>query len=240
MHLSCSQFSNFPALAIIQRVLSAAVTVDSQVVSSIGKGILVFVAGTLTSLHPATFLILTIASSLFPHSVAPDDTPKEVEYIANRILKLKLWDSENGSRWKMSVLDMDYQILLVSQFTLLATIKKGNKPDFHGACPPALAKDVYTSLLQRTRELYAKEKELAQEDKSMKVQDGVFGAMMQVALVNDGPVTFEVSTAPKDKRGTADGVTELLHGEAHNMRGRPKKEGSKEINGNNGVAADGK
>ncbi|KAL0631660.1 D-tyrosyl-tRNA(Tyr) deacylase [Maublancomyces gigas] len=194
---------------IIQRVLSAAVTVDSQVVSSIGKGILVFVA------------------------VAPDDTPKEVEYIANRILKLKLWDSEDGSRWKMSVVDMDHQLLLVSQFTLLAKIKKGSKPDFHGACPPALAKDIYTSLLHKTRELYAKEKELTQENKNVRVQDGVFGAMMQVALVNDGPVTFEVSTASKDKMGTADGVAEPLDGQTqkkvHNMRGRP-----------NDVATDGK
>lgn len=123
----------------------------------------------------------------------------------------------------MSVVDMDYQLLLVSQFTLLATIKKGSKPDFHGACPPALAEDIYTSLLHKTREFYAKEKELTQENTNVKVQDGIFGAMMQVALVNDGPVTFEVSTASKDKMG----VTEPL--DVHNMRGRP-----------NVVAVDGK
>lgn len=125
----------------------------------------------------------------------------------------------------MSVVDMDYQLLLVSQFTLLATIKKGSKPDFHGACPPALAKDIYTSLLHKTRELYAKEEELTQENRNAKVQDGVFGAMMQVALVNDGPVTFEVSTASKGKMGTADGVTEPLDDQTQkkvrNMRGRP-------------------
>lgn len=153
--------------------------------------------------------VLTIVSSLFLYAVAPDDTSEEIKYIANRILKLKLWDAEDGNRWKMSVVDMNYQILLVSQFTLLATIKKGSKPDFHGACSPALAKDIYTSLLRKTRELYAKERELTQENSNMKVQDGVFGAMMQVALINDGPVTFEVSTAPKYKEGTTT-VTELL------------------------------
>jgi D-tyrosyl-tRNA(Tyr) deacylase len=97
----------------------------------------------------------------------------------------------------MSVMDMDYQVLLVSQFTLLAKTKKGSKPDFHGACPPALAADIYTSLLDKTRALYVGEKGLAQEDAMTRVQDGVFGAMMQVALVNDGPVTFELSTPEK-------------------------------------------
>lgn len=156
--------------------------------------------------------------------VAPDDTPKDVESLANKILKLKLWDSEDGSRWKTSVIDMDYQVLLVSQFTLLATIKKGSKPDFHGACPPSLAKDIYTSLLRKTREVYVKEKKLAQEDGNARVQDGVFGAMMQVALINDGPVTFEVSTTPKDKEAVAGGIK--TRGK---VQGKPKRENGKEI-----------
>lgn len=138
----------------------------------------------------------------------------------------------------MSVVDMNYQILLVSQFTLLATIKKGSKPDFHGACPPALAKDIYTSLLRKARELYAKERELTQENSNMKVQDGVFGAMMQVALVNDGPVTFEVSTAPKYKEGTTI-VTELLACETQQVRGKSKKGGGRETDSDN-VAVVGK
>ncbi|RPB02482.1 hypothetical protein L873DRAFT_1673095, partial [Choiromyces venosus 120613-1] len=159
--------------AIIQRVLSASVTVDKEVVSSIGQGLLVLAA------------------------VAADDTPKDVEAIANKLLKLKVWDDESGGRWKRSILDLDYQVLLVSQFTLLATTKKGNKPDFHGACPPAVAKEIYASLLQKTRELYIKERRLSPEAGSTKVQDGVFGAMMEVSLVNDGPVTFEISSPMK-------------------------------------------
>ncbi|CUS15283.1 unnamed protein product [Tuber aestivum] len=160
-------------LAIIQRVLSASVTVENEAVSSIGQGLLVFAA------------------------VAPSDTPKDVEVIANKILRLKVWDDEGGGRWKRSVLDLDHQVLLVSQFTLLATTKKGNKPNFHGACPPAVAKEIYASLLQKTRELYVEEKKLSPEAGSAKVQDGVFGEMMEVSLVNDGPVTFEISSPMK-------------------------------------------
>lgn len=153
---------------------------------------------------------------IFPDLVAPDDTPKDVELLANKILKLKVWDSpSDGGRWKMSAMDMDYQVLLVSQFTLLAKTKKGSKPDFHGACPPALAADIYTSLLDKTRALYAGEKGLAQEDAMTRVQDGVFGAMMQVALVNDGPVTFELSTPEKSETVTSNkgGKKEKSEGE---------------------------
>ncbi|KAF8537257.1 D-Tyr tRNAtyr deacylase-like domain-containing protein [Trichophaea hybrida] len=122
---------------------------------------------------------------------------KDVETLAGRILRLKIWDDGDGGRWKKSVLDMNYQILLVSQFTLLANTKKGNKPDFHGACPPHLAKDMYLALLDKTRKLYTKEKKLDKDEGAEWVQDGVFGAMMQVSLVNDGPVTFEINTPAK-------------------------------------------
>jgi D-tyrosyl-tRNA(Tyr) deacylase len=117
--------------------------------------------------------------------------------MANKLVKLKIWDDDNGGRWKLSVLDLDYQVLMVSQFTLLANIKKGAKPDFHGACPPDLARGMYDSLLTRTRELYLKEKKLNASKATEVVQDGVFGAMMQVALVNDGPVTFELNSPQK-------------------------------------------
>ena len=159
-----------------------------------------FAAGMMRSILPRpppfpSFSILT--STSHPHTVAPYDTPKDVEAIANKILKLKVWDDEGGARWKRSVLDLNHQVLLVSQFTLLATTKKGNKPDFHGACPPAVAREVYASLLQKTRELYVQEKKLSPEAGTTKVQDGVFGAMMEVSLVNDGPVTFEISSPMK-------------------------------------------
>ncbi|KAI1365765.1 D-Tyr tRNAtyr deacylase-like domain-containing protein [Xylaria arbuscula] len=150
--------------AILQRVLSASVTVEKEVVSSIGKGVLVFAA------------------------VAPGDTQKEADSLAAKVLKMKLWDDEDtGARWKHSVQEIGGEVLCVSQFTLLASTKKGNKPDFHGAAGGEEAKNLYQYFFEKVRQGYAPDK----------VQNGVFQAMMEVALVNDGPVTLEISASPK-------------------------------------------
>ncbi|KAI0973869.1 D-Tyr tRNAtyr deacylase-like domain-containing protein [Xylaria arbuscula] len=149
--------------AILQRVLSASVTVEKEVVSSIGKGVLVFAA------------------------VAPGDTQKEADSLAAKVLKMKLWDDDNGGRWKHNVQEIGGEVLCVSQFTLLASTKKGNKPDFHGAAGGEEAKRLYQYFFEKVRQGYAPEK----------VQNGVFQAMMEVALVNDGPVTLEISAVPK-------------------------------------------
>ena len=140
--------------AILQRVKSASVTVDENLVSSIGKGLLVFAA------------------------VAKDDTEKEADAMASKILKTKLWDDDNGGRWKRNVQDINGEILCVSQFTLYATTKKGNKPDFHKSAGGSKAKLLYDRFYSKVEEAYAKEK----------VKNGVFQAMMDVGLVNDGPV----------------------------------------------------
>lgn len=109
--------------AVLQRVASASVTVDSNLVSSIGKGVLVFAA------------------------VAKDDTRKEVESMAAKVLKLKMWPDETGGTWKQNVQDIKGEVLCVSQFTLLASTKKGNKPDFHGAAGGEEAREFeYTEL----------------------------------------------------------------------------------------------
>ncbi|KAI9900801.1 hypothetical protein N3K66_005063 [Trichothecium roseum] len=144
--------------AILQRVLSASVTVDQEVISSIGRGVLVFAA------------------------VAPGDTEKEIQSLANKVLRMKLWDDESGGKWKKNVSDIGGEVLCVSQFTLLAKTKKGTKPDFHGAANPEDAKKLYHAFVQRVQEGY-------QADR---VKDGRFQAMMEVALVNDGPVTLEI------------------------------------------------
>ncbi|QUC23303.1 uncharacterized protein UV8b_07544 [Ustilaginoidea virens] len=144
--------------AIIQRVLSASVTVDKEVISSIGRGVLVFAA------------------------VAPGDSEKEAQQMANKVLKMKLWDDDNGGRWKRSVTDMNGEVLCVSQFTLLARTKKGTKPDFHGAASPEDASRLYHYFVDKVREGYSADR----------VKDGKFQAMMEVALVNDGPVTLEL------------------------------------------------
>ncbi|OIW29144.1 D-tyrosyl-tRNA deacylase [Coniochaeta ligniaria NRRL 30616] len=149
--------------AILQRVLSASVTVDSALVSSIGKGVLVFAA------------------------MAPGDTEKEADSLAAKVLKMKLWDDESGGRWKKSVQDIQGEVLCVSQFTLLASTKKGSKPDFHGALGGEEAKRLYQYFYSKVQEGY----------RSDRVKDGVFQAMMEVALVNDGPVTIEINVAPK-------------------------------------------
>ncbi|KAF3008083.1 D-tyrosyl-tRNA(Tyr) deacylase [Neopestalotiopsis sp. 37M] len=118
--------------------------------------------------------------------MAPGDTEKEADSLAKKIVKLKLWDDDNGGRWKHSVQDIGGEILCVSQFTLLASTKKGNKPDFHGAMGGDEAKKLYQYFFRKVQQGYQAEK----------VKDGVFQAMMQVALVNDGPVTLEVTANP--------------------------------------------
>ncbi|EPE28563.1 DTD-like protein [Glarea lozoyensis ATCC 20868] len=155
--------------AILQRVLSASVTVDQQLISSIGKGILVFAA------------------------VAPGDTEKDVETLATKVLKMRLWDDESGGRWKKSVQDIDGEVLCVSQFTLLAVTKKGTKPDFHGALGGDKAKELYQLFVKKVEQGYAAER----------VKDGVFQAMMEVALVNDGPVTLEMSVGPSGEKASS-------------------------------------
>ena len=142
--------------AVLQRVLSGSVTVNDSVVSSIGKGILVLAA------------------------VGPHDTRKDAESLASKILKLKLWPDDSGAMWKRSVQDIEGEVLCVSQFTLYASTKKGNKPDFHGAAKGETAKELYDYFFARVQAGYH----------PTRVKDGVFQAMMQVALVNDGPVSL--------------------------------------------------
>ncbi|KPI40325.1 D-tyrosyl-tRNA(Tyr) deacylase [Cyphellophora attinorum] len=149
--------------AILQRVLSASVAVDGSTVSSIGKGVLVLAA------------------------ISPHDTPKDCDSLAAKVLKMKLWPDGNGGPWKKSVQDIDGEVLCVSQFTLYANTKKGNKPDFHGSAKPEVAKELYHYFVSQVQKLYVADR----------VKDGVFQAMMQVSLVNDGPVTLEISTDPK-------------------------------------------
>lgn len=128
---------------------SASVTVDNKLISKIGKGVLVFAA------------------------VGKDDSHKEAEIMAAKLLKFKMWDN-----WKQSVKDIDGEILCVSQFTLYASTKKGNKPDFHKSANGETARQIYDHFFQAVQKQYERDR----------VKDGVFQAMMNVELVNDGPV----------------------------------------------------
>ncbi|KAJ5288994.1 hypothetical protein N7478_002024 [Penicillium angulare] len=139
---------------VIQRVKSASVSVDEELISSIGKGLLVF-AG-----------------------IGQEDTEKEAENLVNKVLKAKFWPDDNGVQWKKNVQEIGGEVLCVSQFTLYAKMKKGNKPDFHDAAKPDDARRIYDHFYNKMRSSYVPER----------VKNGVFQAMMEVELKNDGPV----------------------------------------------------
>ncbi|XP_058495638.1 D-aminoacyl-tRNA deacylase 1 [Solea solea] len=153
--------------AVIQRVNQAVVTVGEEQVSSIGRGLCVLLG------------------------LSTEDTQRDADYIVRKILNLRLFEDENGRAWSKSVMDRDFEVLCVSQFTLQC-ILKGNKPDFHSAMPAELAQPFYTSILENMRSIYKPEL----------IKDGKFGAYMQVQIQNDGPVTIELNSpaGPSDAR----------------------------------------
>jgi D-tyrosyl-tRNA(Tyr) deacylase len=107
------------------------------------------------------------------------DSIRDVEYIARKLLTLRLFPNDDGKPWDLSVQSARGSILCVSQFTLSGRNKKGTKMDFSRAMAPDQAKEMYEELLKRLR-----------RDSNVDIKDGVFGAMMDVSIVNDGPVTI--------------------------------------------------
>ncbi|KAG2219448.1 hypothetical protein INT45_002333 [Circinella minor] len=146
--------------AVLQRVARASVTVDQQVVGSIQKGVCVLVG------------------------IGVDDTDKDVDYIINKILNIRVFDDEQGAMWKKGVKDLGLEVLCVSQFTLQGKTVKGNKPDFHQAMKTDQAKAMYENFLLKLGQAYD----------PVKIKDGVFGAMMTVDIANDGPVTLQLDS----------------------------------------------
>lgn len=144
--------------SVIQRVSSATVSVDGKTVGSCGKG----------------YMILFGAEN--------GDTEAEAELLARKTAALRIFcDSED--KMNLSILDIGGEILAISQFTLLADVKKGNRPSFINAMEPKEAERLYKLFCQHLRDLGVK-----------KVDEGIFGADMQVSLVNDGPVTILYDT----------------------------------------------
>jgi D-tyrosyl-tRNA(Tyr) deacylase len=139
--------------AVVQRVRRAAVAVDGEVVSEIGAGI--------------TALL----------GVAAGDGEAQAEQLAGKVARLRIFENEDG-RFDRSLLDVSGEALVVSQFTLLADTRKGNRPSFTGAADPQLAEPLY--------DLFCR----SLEESGIRVARGVFGARMQLSLVNDGPVTI--------------------------------------------------
>ncbi|CEL97107.1 unnamed protein product [Vitrella brassicaformis CCMP3155] len=154
---------------VIQRVSRASVSVDNKVVSQISSGLV---------------LLLGISAT---------DTRTEGDSLVKKCLRARLWpDASNPQRsWASSVLDNDYEVLVISQFTLYGTMKKGNKPDFHLAMGGDAAKELYAEIVELFR----------QQHKPERIKDGVFGAMMEVDLVNDGPVTIIHDTNTNNNNG---------------------------------------
>lgn len=143
---------------LIQRVSRASVEIEGTVKGAIGKGFLVLVG------------------------VTHEDTEEDMEYLAQKLLKIRLFDDENG------VMNLDLQqvggeLLIVSQFTLLASTRKGNRPSYIAAAPEAVSRPMYERFVQRMESLTGR-----------KVQTGEFGADMQISLVNDGPVTIWIDS----------------------------------------------
>ncbi|HHV11791.1 MAG TPA: D-tyrosyl-tRNA(Tyr) deacylase [Clostridiales bacterium] len=138
---------------VIQRVSEAKVTVEGRVTGEIGKG----------------FLILL--------GVGGDDTKEIADKYIDKILKLRIFEDEKG-KTNLSLQDVGGEVLVVSQFTLYADCRKGNRPAFTGAGNPVLAQELYEYFLDRVKESLGS------------VQAGEFGADMKVALVNDGPFTI--------------------------------------------------
>ncbi len=138
---------------VLQRVESASVTVDKEVVGSIGRGYLVLLG------------------------VSNTDTEKQADKLADKIARMRIFSDENG-KTNLSAADVSGEILIISQFTLYADCRKGNRPSFTDAGSAQLAEELYEYFIKQCEGRFAR------------VQHGVFGADMSVALVNDGPFTL--------------------------------------------------
>ena len=146
----------------VQRVSEASVTIDGMVKSAIGKGLLVL-AG-----------------------FEEDEKPNELEWMSNKIVNLRIFDDEND-QMNLSVKDVGGDIIIVSQFTLFALTKKGNRPSFTKAAKPDKAIPLYESFVKQVEKDFGKP-----------VGTGEFGADMKVALINDGPVTINIDSKSKE------------------------------------------
>ena len=138
---------------VIQRVKHASVTIDDNIKSSIGEGYLILLG------------------------VCEEDSEEDVDWLVKKVLGLRIFDDENGVM-NRSIIDVGGEILIVSQFTLYADCRKGNRPSFVKACEPVMAEKMYENLI----ELFKKEVK--------NVETGIFGADMKVQLENDGPFTI--------------------------------------------------
>lgn len=146
---------------VIQKVKEASVTVENEKISAIKKGLLILVG------------------------IENEDTQEDIDYLVKKSTQLRIFDDEN-SVMNRSVKDVDGDIIVVSQFTLQANTKKGNRPSYIRAAKPDISVPMYEKFVAAMEKAMAK-----------KIGTGKFGAMMDVALINDGPVTIIIDSKEK-------------------------------------------
>ena len=148
--------------AVIQRVSQASVSIDKQIKSSINNGLLILLG------------------------IVDSDTSEDIDWLCNKIVNLRVFSDEDGVL-NHSIKDINGDALVVSQFTLHASIKKGNRPSYIKAAKPEMAIPLYDEFVEKLKIILGKQ-----------VDTGEFGAMMDVSLVNDGPVTIIIDTKNKE------------------------------------------
>jgi D-tyrosyl-tRNA(Tyr) deacylase len=147
---------------VLQRVSEASVTVEGAVTGAIGQGLLVLVG------------------------IEDADTAEDIQWLSNRIVNLRIFNDAAGVM-NLGIKEVDGDILLVSQFTLHATTKKGNRPSYIKASKPAIAIPMYEEMIRQL-----------ETDLGKKIQTGIFGADMKIRLLNDGPVTIIIDSKNKE------------------------------------------
>ena len=147
---------------VIQRVSEASVTINNSLKSNIHQGLLVFLG------------------------IEEEDTKEDIDWLCSKIVRLRIFGDENGAM-NLSVKDLDGEIIVVSQFTLHASTKKGNRPSFIKAAKPNIAIPLYNAFVSQL-----------EIDLEKPIQTGEFGADMKIQLINDGPVTITVDSKNKE------------------------------------------
>ena len=148
--------------AVIQRVSEASVTVEGAIIGQIQRGLMVLVG------------------------IVNEDDTSDIEWLSNKIIHMRIFEDENGVMNK-SLIEVGGEILLVSQFTLHASTKKGNRPSYIAAAKPEISIPIYEAMIHQL-----------QKDLGASIQTGKFGADMKVALINDGPVTITIDSKNKE------------------------------------------
>ena len=147
---------------VIQRVSNASVTVDQKIVSAIKNGLLILLG------------------------ITNEDTIEDIKWLSNKIINLRIFNDENGIM-NSSLLETNGDVIVVSQFTLMASTKKGNRPSYIKASKPDIAVPLYEKFIQQL-----------ELDLNKKVGAGIFGADMKVELLNDGHVTISIDSKQKE------------------------------------------